>query len=203
VPDQPPTEPREAAPRRPPRTPNRYELPWTSMVGALAVVIAVVAAFVVWRAVNRDNSVEPTPTVDYQSWLKAARSDGRLVGVAPTALPRGWRPTSARYDSGVSPHWHLGLLTAHRQYVGLEEGLDPLDDQVHRFVDDNASRGRDVVLDGVKWQTWTDSGGDYAVVRQQPAPKGDVQETVLVVGSASPAEVRSLAESLVAPQRQS
>lgn len=182
--------------RRPPPRPNRYELPWTSMLGALAVVLGVVVVFVLWRAVNRDNEAVPPQTVDYRAWLSSVHSDGRLAGFAPGTLPDGWRPTSASYTSGPSPHWHLGVLTAAKQYVGLEEGLDPLSDQVDQYVDPAAKRGPDVRVGGRTWQTWTDAGGDYALVRQQRAPKGELPETVIVVGSASPDQIRAYAAAL-------
>jgi hypothetical protein len=183
-------------PARPPRQPNRYELPWTSMLGALVVVVGVVAAFVVWRAVNRDNEPVPPETVDFTPWLASVHDDGKLHGFAPASMPAGWRATSASYTAGVSPHWHLGVLTGDGQYVGLEEGIDPLTDQVHRYVDPAAKRGPDVQVDGDLWQSWTDSGGDYALVRQQPAPTGGVPETVVVVGSASRSQLRAYAASL-------
>jgi hypothetical protein len=181
---------------RPTPRPNRYEVPWTGMLGALVVVIGVVAVFVVWRAVNRDNEGVPPQTVDYRPWLSSVHSDGRLVGWAPESLPKGWRATSATYTSGASPHWHLGVLTAAGQYVGVEEGLDPLEVQVHQYVDPAARRGPDVRLGGRAWQTWTDAGGDYAVARQLKAPAGTIPETLLVVGSATPREVRDYATSL-------
>jgi hypothetical protein len=183
-------------PARPPRQPNRYELPWTSMLGALLVVVGVVGAFVVWRAINRDDAATPPETVDFKSWLASVHGDGKLHGFAPASMPSGWRATSASYTAGVSPHWHLGVLTDDGQYVGLEEGLDPLTDQVHQYVDPAATRGADVQVEGTTWQSWSDSGGDHALVRQLPAPKGDVPETVVVVGSASPSELRAYTASL-------
>jgi hypothetical protein len=196
APHERPAAPPVAPPVRPAPRPNRYAGPWTGMVGALLVVVGVVVLFVVWRALNRDNDAVPPPTVDYQNWLSSVHADGRLAGLAPASLPAGWRPTSAQFGAGASPHWHLGVLTRDGQYVGLEEGLDPLADQVHQYVDDAARRGPDVRIGGRTWQTWTDAGGDYAVVRQQPAPKGTVPETVLVVGSAPPDQVRAFAASL-------
>jgi hypothetical protein len=166
------------------------------MIGALVVVVGVVAAFMVWRAVNRDNDGVQVQTVDYRSWLASVHSDGKLAGLAPGSLPDGWRATSASYTAGASPHWHLGVLTAGRQYLGLEEGLDPLLDQVHRYVDPAAKRGPDVTVADRTWQSWTDAGGDYALARQQPAPQGDVPESVVVVGSAPPAQVRAYVASL-------
>ena len=178
------------------RTPNRYQLPLISMVGAMVVVLAFIAVGRVWRAVTHSDRGVAVQAVDYQGWLKSAKQDGRLHGFAPSALPDGWRATSAAYTPGTAPHWHLGVLTADEQYVGLDESLAPLDDMVDSYLSDSAKRGKDVTVDGIVWQTWTDSQGDYALARTLKAPKGKYPEHVLVGGSAAPTQVRSYAASL-------
>ena len=179
-----------------PRNPNRYELPMSNMVGAMVVVLLVVGAFVGWRVLNRDNSGVGIQPVDYHGWLKAAKQDNRLRAVVPHPLPQGWEATSASYLSGVSPHWHLGVLTPDKQYVGIEEGLAPEADQVSAYVDANAVHGPDVRIDDVTWHSWSDSGGDHALARSFPAPRGDVKETLVVVGSAPIDQIRAYAASL-------
>lgn len=179
-----------------PRNPNRYELPLSNMVGAMVVVLLVVGAFVGWRALNRDNSGVRVQPVDYSGWLKAAEQDHRLRAVTPHPLPHGWEATSASYRSGVSPHWHLGVLTPDQQYLGIEEGLAPASEQVAEYVDANAQRGPDVRVGGVTWRTWSDSQGDHALVRSFPAPRGDIPETLVVVGTAPIAQIRAYAASL-------
>ncbi|MGN6252042.1 MAG: DUF4245 domain-containing protein [Marmoricola sp.] len=179
-----------------PRKPNRYELPVGNMVGAMVVVLLVVGAFVGWRALNRDNSGVAVQAVDYQNWLRAARDDHRLQTLVPHPLPAQWEATSASYRAGVSPHWHLGVLTPDRQYIGIEEGLTPAQEQVSQYVDANAQRGPVVTIDGQAWRSWTDAGGDHAFVRSFPAPRGGVKETVVVVGTAPVATIRSYVASL-------
>jgi hypothetical protein len=150
----------------------------------------------VWRSLNSDNEAVPVPTADYQSWVRASHQDGRLVTLAPPSLPEGWRATSASYNSGVSPHLHIGVLTADAKYIGLEEGIDSIDQQVQQYVDQNAKPGPSVKVGGHTWKTWTDSGGDYALGRQIKAPQGKYPQTVLVVGAAPAAQVREYAASL-------
>ena len=82
--------------------------------------------------------------------------------LAPDRLPLGWKATSATYTRGVSPTWHLGMLTDDTKYVGVEEARESIEDLVEEHVDENAKRGKDVTIGGEKWQTWTDSDGDYA-----------------------------------------
>ena len=178
------------------RTPNRYQLPLISMVGAMVVVLAFIAVGRIWRAVTHSDRGVEVQTVDYQGWLKSAKQDGRLHAYAPGSLPDGWRATSAAYTPGVAPHWHLGVLTDDEQYVGIDESTAPLDDMIDSSLSDSAQRGEDVTVDGIVWQTWTDPRGDYALARSLKAPKGAFPEHVIVGGSASPTQVRTYVASL-------
>jgi hypothetical protein len=47
---------------------------------------------------------------------------------------------------------------------------------VEAHVDEDATQGEDVQIAGDRWQSWTDDGGDLAVVREDP------EVTTLVVG---------------------
>ncbi|HEX7738148.1 MAG TPA: DUF4245 domain-containing protein [Marmoricola sp.] len=178
------------------RTPNRYQLPLISMVGAMAVVLAFIAIGRIWRVATHSDQGVAVQTVDYQGWLKSAKQDGHLHAYAPHPMPKGWRATSASYVAGAVPRWHLGVLTDDKQYVGLDESLQPLTQMVDTYLSDNAKRGTDVTVDGVSWQTWTDSRGDYALARTFKAPKGKYPEHLLVGGSASPSQVRTYAAAL-------
>ena len=134
-------------------------------------------------------------TVDWAIQVKAGVADKKLALLAPTALPTGWKATSASYDTGSSPAWHLGLLTGNRKYVGIEEGRSSVEDLVTEHVDANAVKGTRVRLGGETWQQWTDSGGDYGLSRTLTGPDRQ-QESVLVVGSASHSDIRRLVGGL-------
>ncbi len=174
---------------------TRYQRTSGGLVGAMIVTVLFVVAFVGFRGFVRDNDSTPVRKVDYQTWVKAGRSDGKLAVYVPSPLPKGWEATSASYETGTQPAWHLGLLTAGRKYVGVEESRDSAQDLVDEHVDPDATRGKDVRIDGVTWQTWRDAGGDYAVVRGLDGPDG-TPESLLVVGSAPESQVRALAGSL-------
>jgi hypothetical protein len=166
------------------------------MSGIVALAVALVAA-IGWYYLGRpDESQQPVRTVEWKPWVKAGRADGKLLVLAPAELPSGWRATSASYVAGVAPHWHLGMLTGNGKFVGLDEGRDTVSDLVEQNVDANAVRGAEVRIDGLAWQVWTDSGGDYALVR---TVNGAKPENVIVVGSAPEAEIRSFVASLQAP----
>jgi hypothetical protein len=174
---------------------GRYQRSSGGLIGALIVTVGAVVAFVAFRALTSDDDPTPVRAIDYAASVEGARADGKLTVLAPDRLPLGWKATSATYTRGVSPTWHLGMLTGDTKYVGVEEALESIDDLVEEHVDENAQRGKDITIGAEKWQTWTDSDGDYAVARALEGPKG-AEESVLVVGSAPADEVRQVAESL-------
>jgi hypothetical protein len=174
---------------------TRYQRTSGGLVGAMIVTVLFVVAFVGLRGFVRDNESTPVHKVDYRTWVKAGRSDGKLAVYVPSPVPDGWRATSASYETGTQPAWHLGMLTDDRKYVGVEESRDSTQDLVAEHVDPDATRGKDVQIDGATWQSWRDVGGDYAVVRRLDGPDG-TPESVLVVGSAPESQVRDLAGSL-------
>jgi len=165
------------------------------MVGALIVVVAI---GLVWVEVGGSGQkATPTPKVDWTAWVKAGRSDQQLKLFAPAELPTGWRATSVDYTSGAAAHWHLGMLTETGRYVGIEEFRASTQDLAEQYVDTDAVRGADVTVAGEIWQTWTDTGGDYALVRSVSVD-GQPAESVLVGGSAAAATIRTFAASLKA-----
>ena len=174
---------------------GRYQRSSGGLIGALIVTVAAVVAFAIIRSLTSDEEPTPVRAIDYSAAVEGARADGKLTVLAPDRLPLGWRATSVTYTRGVSPTWHLGMLTGDTKYVGVEEARESIDDLVEEHVDENAKRGKDVTIGAEKWQTWTDSEGDYAVARALEGPKG-TEESVLVVGSAPEREVRQIAESL-------
>lgn len=176
--------------------PGRYQRSSGGLLGAMIVTVLLVLAFVGIRSLTSDNESTPVQTVDYLTAAKAGRADGKLMTLAPARLPGGWKATSADYLTGMSPSWHLGLLTAGNKYVGVEEARTSTEKLAEEHVDLNADRGPDVTIAGAKWQTWTDSGGDYAVARSLEVGSRTV-ESWMVVGTATEKEIRDLAGSLV------
>ena len=169
--------------------PGRYQRSASGMIGAMLVLLAVVGAFVVFRAVNRNEPESPVRTVDYQQTLDYARDQADFPLPAPASLPEGWRATSV--DFVPEPlRWHLGLLTDEDRYVGLEQSRSSVDKMVETYVDPEAIRGKPVQVEGQTWRTWTDEGGDTALTRET----GEV--TTLVVGTAGLDVLVDFVESL-------
>jgi len=171
------------------------------MSGIVALAVALVTA-IGWYYLGRpDESQQAIPTMttsEWHSWVRAARTDQKLDGWAPDRVPAGWRVRTATYQSGSAPAFHLGMLTANGKYVGIEESRASVSQAVEQYVDQNATQGADVKVGNFTWQVWTDGGGDYALIRQLRALSGE-DETLLIVGTAPAAEIRTFVATLGAP----
>jgi Protein of unknown function (DUF4245) len=174
---------------------GRYTRSTGGLVGAMVVTVIAVVGFWALNALKTDHDSNSTPAVDYTAMMRAGRADHKLHVMAPTSLPAGWKATSATYQTGTAPGWHLGVLTDDGKYVGVEEALGGVKDLVEKYVDNDAVQGKDVTIGGQRYQTWTDVGGDYAVTRSVRIGGGDV-ESYLVGGSAPEAAIRDFAAGL-------
>jgi hypothetical protein len=157
--------------------PGRYQRSFSGMVGAMVVLVLVMALFVAFRAVNRTQPENTVEAVDYSRPAEFAREQARFPLLAPAELPEGWRATSVRFTNGRDQAWHVGFLTGADRYVGLEQADVDAEDLVEEHVDVEATEGRPVTVDGDEWRTWTDAGGDTALVRETD------EVTTLVVGT--------------------
>jgi hypothetical protein len=154
----------------------RYQRSTGGLVTAMGVLVVLILAYVGFQSLTTDRPTSAVRTVDWAKVVPAARRTATFDLVAPPDLPRGWRATSVRFADTAPTHWHLGVLTAADRYVGLEQGYEPVSKMVAGFVDEEATEGTAVDVAGKPWSTWTDDGGDLALVRRA----GGV--TTLVVG---------------------
>ena len=161
------------------------------MIGAMLILLVVVAAYVAFRSVVRQSPPSPVQTVSYSAEASYARSQARFPVLAPPALPSGWRATTVSFDRGPREHWHLGVLTDQDRSVGLEQAERPVPAMVRTYIDAKAHQGAAVTVAGASWQTWTDGSGDLALVRTSGTA------TTLVVGHDVPrAQIEAFAASL-------
>ena len=170
---------------------GRYQRSFSGMIGAMIVSLALIGGFVLFRAVNRDNqTVRPEP-VDWLGSVRYIQKSGASV-IYPAIQPEGWTATSADYRPGKRPLWDIGVLTADDEFVGLHEEDASVDSLVSELVDEDAVEGEQVVLPtgGQPWRTFTDAGGDYALVSVSG------EETVVVFGTADPGVIQEFATTL-------
>lgn len=155
---------------------GRYQRSPSGMVGAMIVLVVLLVAWIGFRSLTRTEPDSAVHVVDYAQVVKPAKRAADFPLVAPTSLPSGWRATSVTYTDSPPQHWHLGVLTDRDRYIGLEQGNDSEHSMVTEYVDKTASRGAPVDVAGRPWTTYTDPGGDLALVRT------DGEATTLVVG---------------------
>lgn len=162
------------------------------MVGAMLVLVGCILAFVVFREVNREVPEVQPEAIDWQAAVNAAADAGHPV-VAPEDLPAEWIATSMTFQPTDPPTFGLGVLTDEGRYVGLRQEDERRDDLLKTYVDDDAVEGDPVEVEGEfagEWQTWTDQGGDTALLLQRE------DDVLLVYGSAPVEDLLRFASSL-------
>ena len=104
---------------------------------------------------------------------------------------------------GSKPELTLSMLTdsgRDGQYVGFVQSPVSVPELLTTYVDQAPASGPTVSTPGgvvTQWQTWTDSGGDTALVAQWQG------SSLMVFGGASSAELQQLAGSLTTRSRAS
>lgn len=175
-------------------TPGRYQRSMAGMVGAMLVTLLVIGAFVIFRAVNREElAIEPEP-VDHLPSVEAAQDAGYRVAY-PRRLPEGWRVTSLDLRTGDDPVWGLGILTDEDRFVGLRQQDEEVETLVETYVDPEFRTGPAVAVRGdlagvvPEWQRYDDAGGDQAFA-------GEMGDEVLLVFGSDAAAVQELVDLL-------
>jgi len=176
--------------------PGRYQRSTSGMVGALIVTLLVILAFVAFRAFDRSDVDVKPEKVDYLAQVRYAQQAGTDV-VYPDRLPHGWYATQVTFSPAKEPGIELSMLTGEGEYAGFVESPASPPELLSTYVDANPESGGPVTVDGsmvTRWDTWTDSGGDHALVAQRG--HGSSEESLLVFGTVSPAELEQLAAAL-------
>ncbi|HEY3529495.1 MAG TPA: DUF4245 family protein [Nocardioides sp.] len=185
----------------PSRGAGRYQRSTSGMVGALIVTLLVILAFVGFRALNRSDLDVKPERVDYLAQVGYAQQAGSEV-VYPARLPRGWYATHITVSPGEPPELTLSMLTGDGGYVGFVESEESVPEVLSTYVDPHPQAGPPATVDGSvvsRWATWTDSGGDTALVAQRG--HGASRASLLVFGTVSRAQLEQLAGTLTTRRR--
>lgn len=171
-----------------------YQRSVPGLLGALIVVLVLIASVWVLSRFQHRDTTDPAKTVDYTAELAEARESAPFDVLAPSPVPPGWRAASVQWD-GADPEaasWHLGFLTSTGEYVGLEQGNAPVADFVAGTT--TATQPTEAVeVAGESWQGLvSDDAREHALVRRESGV------TMLVTGTASLEELVTFAESLTA-----
>lgn len=172
--------------------PGRHQTSMGAMVGAMSILVVCVLGFVLLRDLGRQSAETSPEPVVWEIAVEAAHDSGHPV-VHPGELPRGWTATSISFEPTEPPTWGMGMLTGTGSFVGIRQEDAPARDLLETYVDEDARQGDDVAVTGElagEWQSWTDSGGDVALLLQRD------EDVVLVYGSATREVVEELAGQL-------
>lgn len=178
--------------------PGRHETSIRGLVGAMVVLLLAVAGFVVFREVTRENPEFEVKPVEYLGAVADQQRAGRTV-VYPATLPKGWVVTSITYAPGSRPGWGMGILTEDGSFAGLRQQEESVDQLLNTYVDEDTTEEEPITVTGSvakQWEGFADEDGDHAFAAELG------EETVLVFGSASAADLKLLVEELTtAPVR--
>lgn len=180
---------------------GRYQRSSAGLIGAMVVTLVAIGAYLVFRAVTRDELEVEREPVDYLGSVPFAQEQGFAVAYPPS-LPKGWRATTADLDTGADLDWGLGILTDRDRFVGIRQNERSTADLVEEYVDKDATEGDQVGLESKiapRWRSFSDDGGDYALVTELTG-KSEGQ-TLIVFGSADDEQIRDLAASLTTAPR--
>ena len=172
--------------------PGRYARSANGLIASLVVTLLAVGAFVVFRAVTRDNQAVEPEAVDYLDTVVQIQQSGVRVAYPPS-LPEGWKATNVAYEPGDRIAFGISMLTDEGTFVGVRQEDEGLDDLLATYVDEETSEGEPARFDSplaTTWETYSDEGGDTAYATEL----GD--DTLLVFGSADEDDLRLLLESL-------
>ncbi|MCW2749443.1 MAG: hypothetical protein JWR83_553 [Aeromicrobium sp.] len=154
-------------------------------IGVLALVILAIWGFGKLFTQTPDT---PTPKVDYAATLKSARPAANFELLAPPTLPKGWKATSVRFEP---QSWHLGVLTAGGDYIGLEQVKVSLDRAVDQFAKGSKAAGT-AEIGSQNWDVRKGPDDTITYVRRQAGL------TTLVTGDAPRKAVEAYVSSLSA-----
>lgn len=164
------------------------------LVGALAVLLVIVGAVVGLTrgctfSPGGPTVAPPTNTVDVSQVLDSAASSVDFPVRRP-ALPAGWRANSSSTSAvgrGASVVVRVGWLTPARYIQLSQSGGAVADVVVAETGRAEAASSGSVEVDGVRWTTYPGRRDEQAWVTRLD------KATVLITGTGSPAEFRTLA----------
>lgn len=155
-----------------------------SLLVLLAPILLIVGAYRVLGLDTEVTTVDPAPAV------RQAQSDARFTVVEPRGLTERWRITSAAVArDGAALTLRIGYVTPEDGRVQLLQSDRP----VEGLLADEVGNGRptgEVTIGGHTWQRYPGRAKEQALVRMEP------DRTIIIVGTTSDTELRTLANSL-------
>lgn len=156
-------------------------------ISLLVLLVPVFLIVVIYRELHGGDQpvvIDPAPVV------AEARAAGLPV-TDPTGLPGGWRTVSATFQPGTDGAvLRLGYLTPHGDGAQVIQSAAPAEKLLPAELTGSARPEGTVQLNATGWQRYRARPGERALVLLQP------DRTIIVIGTAAEAELRSMAQSL-------
>ena len=162
------------------------------MVLSLAAVLAVVLVIFVFSRPSEDDAVK---VVDPRSTITSAEAAADYDLVAPRDLPKGWRATSATFDTegevegATETELRLGYVTPSDDFALYVQSDAAFDDVLEEELRGPEELGTETIA-GEEWVRYRTRGDEIALVHRHP------DSTLVVTGSAPLAELTDLAASV-------
>jgi hypothetical protein len=187
----------QAPEEQPPPAPTAVEranrMSAANMIRSLLPLVVIVLLVVGWISF-RQSGTDPVRPIDPSSTVQLAAARAAYAVEAPSGLPDGYRPTSARTDAGdAAPGMpvtlEVGYVTPSEEYAGFVTGDDPFADPI-RAVLEGAEEDGSVDVEGRTWTRLTSQRGETVLSREEAGV------TTLVTGSAGDEELETVAASI-------
>ncbi|SFL23625.1 DUF4245 domain-containing protein [Geodermatophilus ruber] len=161
-----------------------------NMVRSLVPLVLICLVLVAWQAF-RNSGEETVREVDPAGSVQLAAARASYPMVAPTGLPEGYRPTSARTDAGGAEAGapvtlEVGYLTPEEEYAGFVVSDDEGGEVLTGILAGAEEQGT-VEVGGQTWTRSTTERGETALSREADGV------TVVVTGSADDEELETVA----------
>ena len=187
----------QAPEEQPPPAPSAVEranrMSAANMIRSLLPLVVICLLVVGWIAF-RQGGTDPVRPIDPSSTVQLAAARAGYAVEAPSGLPDGYRPTSARTDAGDAAPGapvtlEVGYVTPSDEYAGFVTSDDPRADPL-RAVLDGAEEEGSVDVAGRTWTRLTSQRGETVLSREEAGV------TTLVTGSADDGELETVAASI-------
>jgi hypothetical protein len=159
-------------------------------LGLIAVIIAVTLIFV--PGLLHPSKSERFPAADYSDYVSGFHQVTGKTAITPSPVPSGFTANAAALTGpAAAEHLHIGFAVTGARYAGVEESVGPTAAFVSSIL---GVRGGTVTghvrIDGANWAASTSARGEDSLTH---TVRGI---TVIVTGSATEEQLRSLAASL-------
>jgi hypothetical protein len=169
---------------------HKTALDMVRSLGLIAVIVAVTLLFV--PSLFDPGKSDRFPVADFSDYVTGFHEVTGRAALAPDPVPSGWRANAgALTGPKAAEHLHIGFAVPGSRYAGLEESVAPARTFIASVlgVRGTTVTGR-VPISGAVWRSSTSARGEYSLARTVHGL------TVVVTGSASAAQLRTLAASL-------